>query len=394
MQNISQAQSDILTRSVAEVIFGEHLLARLQSGRKLRIKFGIDPTSPKVHIGRAVSLLKLRKLQEMGHTIVLLVGDFTGVIGDTSDKESERPMLTESQIEQNMKSYFEQIGKLIDLNASEKHYNSTWLGKLGYKEIGRQADAFSVMEFIQRENIKKRLDAGKRVSLREVLYPLMQGYDSVHLKADLEIGGIDQRFNLLAGRTLQEAYGQKPQDIMMVNLILGTDGRKMSSSWGNTINVLDEPNDMFGKLMSIPDKLIVTYLEHCTEVPMDEVRRIEQAITSDDMNPRDAKLILAEKVTSFYHSVQDAQQAREHFIETFSKKNIPTNLIETSPRPGETVGDLMVRLGFATSKTDARRKIDQGGVTVDGDRVSGVQSAPVAGVLKVGKRNFARIFLS
>ena len=228
---------ELLSRGVAEVIDRERLKERLLRGEELRIKLGIDPTSPNLHLGRAVSILKMRDFQELGCKLVLIVGDFTGQIGDTSDKESERPMLGRDLIEENMRSYTEQLGKLIDLSKAEIHYNSTWLEKLGFDDIGEQADHFSVAEFIARENIKKRLDEGKRVSLREMLYPLMQGYDSVAVNADVELGGTDQRFNLLAGRRLQEAHGQSAQDILMTNLILGTDGRKMSSSWGNTINL-------------------------------------------------------------------------------------------------------------------------------------------------------------
>jgi len=238
---------EILTRGVSEVIDKENLKKRLLSGKRLCIKLGIDPTSPHIHIGRAVVLLKLKDFQDLGHKIVFIVGDSTGVIGDTSDKESERPMLSHKEVVQNAQSYIKQMGKVLNLKNVETHYNSEWLLKLNYNDIGAQADYFSVSDFIARENIKKRLHEGKRVSLREVLYPLMQGYDSVAIKADVELGGTDQRFNLLAGRKLQPHFNQTPQDILMVNLIMGTDGRKMSSSWGNTINITDEAEDMYGK---------------------------------------------------------------------------------------------------------------------------------------------------
>ncbi len=262
----------------------------------------------------------MRDLQELGHKIVFIIGDFTGVIGDTSDKESERPMLSEKQVKENMKSYVKQVKKLLDIEKAEVHHNSDWLKKLGYKEISKQADQFSVSEFISRENIKKRLDQGTRVSLREVLYPLMQGYDSVAIKADLELGGTDQRFNLLAGRKLQQFYGQTPQNILMVDLIPGTDGRKMSSSWGNTINLLDEPDNMFGKVMSIPDDLIITYFESCTRVPMKEVSALAKALFAEEINPRDAKMKLAFEITKIYWNEKKAQKAQENFVKIFQKK--------------------------------------------------------------------------
>lgn len=221
---------ELLTRGVEEIIDSHQLESLLNSKKKLRVKLGIDPTSPNIHIGRAVVLWKLRAFQELGHRVIFIVGDFTGLIGDTSDKEAERPMLTEREVSKNLKTYFTQAYKILDKQKTEVHYNSKWLKKLGFAEIGRLADLFSLHEFEARENIAKRLRSGKRVSLRELLYPLMQGYDSVAVKADVELGGTDQRFNLLAGRVIQPAYGQKPQNIMTMTLMEGTDGRKMSSS--------------------------------------------------------------------------------------------------------------------------------------------------------------------
>src|SRR3989344_875322 len=286
-----QKIDELLERGVAEVIHADLLRSKLNTGKPLRVKFGIDPTSPHIHLGRATAIWKLRELQDLGHQVVFIVGDFTGVIGDTSDKESERPMLTREAVEQNLATYFEQAGKILDMSKVEKHYNSEWLEKLGYREIGEHADAFSLSDFISRENIKRRLDAGKRVSLRELLYPLMQGYDSVAVKADVELGGTDQRFNLLAGRTIQPLYHQEPQDILMTELIEGTDGRKMSSSWGNVINITDEPNDMFGKVMSLKDELVKRYFELCTRIPLLEVEEVMKG------HPKEVKTHLAFEIT-------------------------------------------------------------------------------------------------
>ncbi len=399
MENKEQLIEEILSRGVAEVIDREHLKKRLLEGKPLRIKLGIDPTSANIHLGRAVVLLKMRDLQQLGHKIVLIVGDFTGVIGDTSDKESERPMLTAEAIEANMKTYTEQMGKLIDLSQAEVHHNSTWLGKLGYEEIGQQANAFSLAEFSARENIRKRLDEGKRVSLREVLYPLMQGFDSIAIHADLELGGTDQRFNLLAGRRLQEVQGQEPQDILMMNLILGTDGRKMSSSWGNTINLTDTPNDMFGKVMSIPDNLIMDYFVHCTRVPLIDVSKMAEEIVMGG-NPRDAKVRLAKEIVRLYHGDAEADKAEQYFVETFSKGMVPEDVATTSVKSQfETIVDTIVAMKFATSKSDAMRKIEQGGVSIGGEKVSQEDIQWNKGnhegkVMKVGKKDFVKITFS
>lgn len=397
MDKKQQAQKieELLTRGVSEVIEKENLKKRLLEGEKLRIKFGIDPTSPNIHLGRAVVLLKLRDLQELGHKIVFLIGDFTGVIGDTSDKESERPMLEQKIVNENLKTYMEQVGKILDMSKVEVVKNSEWLGKLSYGEISEQADIFSLAEFIARENIKKRLEEGKRISLRELLYPLMQGYDSVILKADVELGGTDQRFNLLAGREMQKKYKQVPQDILMTNLIEGTDGRKMSSSWGNTINLTDNANSMFGKVMSMGDELIVKYFIHCTRVPMEEVTRIENEMKEEKLNPRDAKLRLAGEIVMIYHGEDEARMAREFFINTFSKKEIPSKISQILVTDGMKITDFMVQSGNAQSISDARRKIEQGGVTINGEKIIDPKILLTKkyneAVVKMGKLGFAKI---
>ena len=314
--------AELLTRGVAEVISQEDLEKKLQSGKQLRIKLGIDPTSPNIHLGRSVPLLKLKDFQDLGHKIVFIIGDFTGVIGDTSDKDSERPMLTADVVKKNLKSYIAQASKIIDIKKTEIHYNSAWLKKLTYAEIGTQADAFSLHEFITRENIAKRLDQGKRISLRELLYPLMQGFDSVKIKSDVEIGGTDQKFNILAGRQLQKVYGQEPQNVMTNPIIEGLDGRKMSSSYGNTVNLFDVPNDMFGKIMSVKDEFIITYFILATRIPLEEIKKYENQL-QDGINPRDIKLKLAFEITKMYHNEKLAQQAQNYWISTFSKKEIP-----------------------------------------------------------------------
>lgn len=384
---------EILTRGVAEVIHKDDLRAKLLKGEPLRIKFGTDPTSPNIHLGRATSIWKLRELQDLGHTIVFIIGDFTGVIGDTSDKESERPMLSHEIIEKNLETYFEQVGKILDMSKVEKHRNTEWLEALTYRDITEHAEVFSVADFIARENIKIRLDAGKRVSLREMLYPLMQGYDSVAIDADVEIGGTDQKFNLLAGRKLQERFKKIPQNILMLNIIEGLDGRKMSSSWGNTINLTDTSDDMFGKVMSLRDELIVKYFEHATRVPMLRVQEAEAALSRGD-NPRDIKLDLAQEITAMYHGQEEAVRARESFLSTFQKKEIPDDIEEVK---GEgKLGELLKAKEIVSSMTDWRRLVGEGAVKIlkeDGieEKVTDDTILAIPGVYKIGKRRFVKI---
>ena len=380
---------EILSRGVAEVIDKNDLEKRLKSGEKLRVKLGIDPTSPDIHLGRAVVLLKLRDFQNLGHKIVFIIGDFTGTIGDTSDKDSERPMLSSEIVKKNMKEYARQAAKILNIKKTEVVYNSKWLKKLNFSDIGFQAEAFSLSDFIDRENIKRRLDTGKRVSLRELLYPLMQGYDSVAVKADLELGGTDQKFNLLAGRTLQKAYKQKSQNILTMNLVAGTDGRKMSSSWGNTITLKDTANDMFGKVMSIPDNLIVTYLTHCTRVPMNEVNVAEMRLKNGE-NPKDEKMKLAKEIVRMYHGEKKAAEAETYFIKTFQKKEIPEEIAEFTIA-GKNIIDALIDSKLAESKSEARRLISEKGVKLNNEVVSSVDVTLSSGdIIQKGKRFFAK----
>ncbi len=386
----SKKIDELLSRGVEEIIDKELLRKKLQSGKELRIKLGIDPTSPNIHIGRAVPLLKLRDFQQLGHKIVLIIGDFTGVIGDTSDKDSERPMLTPETVKQNLTNYIEQARKVIDIDKCEVHYNSEWLGKLTYHEIGRQADVFSLNEFISRENIKKRLDAGKRISLRELLYPLMQGYDSVAISADVEIGGTDQRFNLLAGRELQRNYKQFPQDIITNPLIEGLDGRKMSSSWGNVINLFDSANDMYGKVMSVSDDLIIKYFTLTTRLDLDVIASYKKEIEAG-ANPRDYKMKLAFEITKFYHSEADALAAQDYFINTFSKKEIPDDIADLKPSAYDIL-TILIEAGFASTKSEAKRVIEQKGVKIGEQVIEDIKEEIAPGsIVQKGKRFFVKI---
>ncbi len=385
---------EVLVRGVAEAIDAKNLRQRLLSGKRLRIKLGIDPTSPHIHLGRSIPLMKLRDFQELGHQVVLIIGDFTGLVGDTSDKMSERPMLEQKTVKENMATYLEQAQKILDTKHFELHHNSEWLATLRYQEICAQADLFSIAEFINRENIKKRLDAQKRVSLREILYPLMQGYDSVAIKADVELGGTDQRFNLLAGRRLQDHFGQKPQDVLMTHLIAGLDGRKMSSSWGNTINLTDAPNEMYGKVMSMADELMMDYFVHCTRVPLIEIDNLHKGL-KDGENPKFAKEKLALTITQQYWGESRAKEAQEHFRAVFREGKLPTQMPEIKLAEKEmNILDLLVRCGLCPTKSEARHMVEQGAVRVNQQVVSDwrdVVSDLNNKVVQVGKRKYCRL---
>jgi len=376
---------ELLSRGVAEVIPSKESLKKLlMSGKRLRIKLGVDPTSSNIHVGRSVPLWKLRDFQNLGHEVVFIAGDFTAVIGDTSDKDSERPMLSHEKIKEHMKTYRAQVGKILDLNKTEFRKNSEWLGKLTYREIGEHADIFSVADFIARDNIKKRLEAGKRVSLREVLYPLMQGYDSVAIQADVELGGSDQRFNVLAGRPLQEHFGQTPQHCLLFSLVTDPTGKKMSSSWGNTINITDDPNTMFGKTMSVPDELVEQYFVSMTRKDLDEVATLLSG------HPRDAKLALAREFVRMYHGEKEADKAKDTFIKTFSQKEITEEVArEVTFNEGQTYIDLIVFAGIG-SRTHAKRLIQGGSVfsVTQNKKIEDFNSVPNSGeLLRVGKKD-------
>jgi len=386
--------NELLTRGVEEIIGRDELEKKLKEGKTLRVKLGIDPTSPNLHLGRAIPLLKLRDFQQLGHQIVLIIGDSTGVIGDTSDKDSERPMLDKGVVNENLKNYAEQAGKILDMRKVELRRNGEWLDKLGYEEIGEQADCFSLSDFISRENIKKRLGEGKRVSLREVLYPLMQGYDSVAIKSDIEIGGTDQRFNLLAGRDLQKHFGQEQQSVLMGPLLEGTDGRKMSSSWGNIIAIADEPCDMYGKVMSISDDLIIKYFILATRIPVDEIKKMENEMKSESVNPRDLKMKLAYEIVKLYHGEDEANKAQKNFVTLFQKKEIPDELPEVKANVGDKLIDVLDREKIVSSKTDFRRLVDENAVSIDEEKINNkdyVIEKEI--VVRVGKKRFAKIVL-
>jgi tyrosyl-tRNA synthetase len=390
-----QKIKELLTRGVEEIIDKNHLEGRLKRGQCLRIKHGIDPTGPKIHLGRASQFWKLRGFQELGHQIVLIIGDFTGMIGDASDKDSLRPVLSEKQIKENMKDYAKQIGKILDMDKVELHYNSEWLDKLTAKDLIKLSMNFTAQQMIQRRNFKERWEESKEIGLHELSYPLLQGYDSVAVKADLELGGSDQLFNLLAGRDLQKSFGQEPQDIMTTKMLLGTDGRKMSTSWGNVITIMDGAEDIYGKVMSMRDECIPEYFELCAQTSLQEVQSIKTKLSGGRANPRDIKAKLAREIVSIYHGGAAARRAEEEFNRVFKKKEAPSEMTVVKIKAGKyPILDLLVRLKMALSKAEAKRLVVQGGVKIGGktekdwhkniEALSGM-------VLQVGKRKFVKL---
>lgn len=385
---------EILTRGVVDVIVRTDLEKKLNLGKPLRIKLGIDPTGPALHVGRAISLWKLRDLQKLGHKVVLIIGDFTAQIGDASDKTAERQILSSETIAKNMETYLDQIGTILDMKKTEIHYNSTWLGKMTSGELIKEAMNFTVNQMIKRDNFWQRFESDKPIGLHEILYPLLQGYDSVAVKADVEIGGNDQLFNLLTGRTLQKKYGQPEQNVMTFELLEGMDGRKMSTSYNNCIYIEDTPNEMFGKVMSIKDELIVRYMTLVTDMEFSEVSKIERKL-AEGMNPKDAKVILAKALVSRYHGGKAADDAEKSFAQVFVKNELPNDIAEIAVMDKNwPLAELLEFTKLTSSKSEARRMIEQGGVRVDG-AVIGDRDAvirPKDGlVVQVGKRKFIKI---
>jgi len=390
---------EILSRGAEDIIDKENLKKKLMSGRQLNIKFGIDPTGPLIHLGRATILMKLKDFQDLGHKITLIIGDFTALIGDASDKDSIRKPKTEAEIKENLKDYLKQIGKILDLKKVDVRHNKDWFGKMKAEELIKLAMEFTAQQMIQRRNFKERWDNDKPIGVHELMYPLLQGYDSVVIKSDLEIGGFDQLFNLKAGRELQRVFNQEPQDVMTLRMIYGLDGRKMSTSWGNVINILEEPKEMFGKLMSLRDELIVDYFESCTRVPMLQINEFKNSLESKTVNPRDVKKILAKEIISFFYDAKKAEGAEKEFEQVFEEKRLPSEIEEVRiDEEKMNVQDFLVKLNLASSKGEAKRLIEQGGVRlINGENIQEVSDWQLeiqiqkGVIVQVGKRNFRKI---
>ncbi len=383
----------LLTRGVEEIHVTDHLEAALRGKKKLRVKHGIDPTGPLIHIGRAATLWKLREFQDLGHILVIIIGDYTAQIGDPSDKLSKRPFLTKKQIQENLKNYKKQIGKIIDLKKVEWHYNSEWLAKMTPRELDELAELFTVQQMLARRNFKDRFEKGEEISIRELHYPLYQGYDSVVIKADVEVGGFDQLFNMLAGRKIQERYGQKPQDVLATQMMPGLDGRKMSTSWGNVINIMDEPNDMYGKVMSMTDEMMEGYALLAARFSSDELTQWRLA---KEGAPKKAKMMIARRVVELYHGIKTGAGAEEEFERVHAQGQTPAEITNYQfPMTKKNIIDILVETKLVTSKSEARRAIEQGGVKVGGEVIHSIAhsvSLTNSGVvIQKGKRGFVRV---
>ena len=386
-----KAMKELILGRAKDIIVKEELADKLTS-EKLRIKFGIDPTGPELHLGRASTIHRLKNLQDMGHQIVLIVGDFTAKIGDASDKTSERQPLTDEQIKKNMTDYKKQIGKILDIDKAEFHYNSQWLSKLDLSKIIELSQQFTVAQMIERENYAQRFKEGKPIGLHEFLYPILQGYDSVEVNADVEIGGTDQLFNLMAGRVMQKYFGQEPQHDITFDLLTGPDGRKMSTSWGNAIYITDSANDMYGQIMRVHDGLIPFYYKICTDFSLEAIEAVERSLTEGD-NPRDTKASLAREIVSIYHGEKAAVDAENAFNNQFRDGNLPSDIeeVEITKKEWDPV-DLLVGVKMAESRSEARRLVEQGGVRIGGEKIElGEIKVRSGAILQVGKRRFLKL---
>lgn len=395
-------QAKILAKN-AEVLPGgiEELAVKLQhshdTNTPLRVKLGMDPTRPDLHLGHTVVMRKLRKFQEIGHKLVLIVGGATAMIGDPSGKSETRPALTKEQVEENAKSYFEQMSMVLDVSKAEVVNNADWLHKLNFMELLQLAGKVTVAQMMTRDDFAKRYAEGKPISIHEFFYPLMQAYDSVAIDADIEFGGSDQRFNTLLGRDIQAAYGKKyPQMVMLLPLIEGTDGLvKMSKTYPeHCISLTDSANDMFGKLMSIPDSLIPKYYDLLTDITSEDLKSIEEQLSSGNVNPRNIKLQLAHTITEEYHGKENADKAQEEFINVVSNKGIPQDIPSVTIENGKGILDLLLELKFVQSKGEAKRLIQGGGVKIDGNKISDLNytlNIDSEAVLQAGKRKFAKL---
>lgn len=382
----------IVFRGATHIVVEDEFREKVASGDKLRVKLGIDPSGSRLTIGHAVLIWKLRAFQEMGHQIVLVIGTFTGQIGDTSDKESERPLLEAEQVLENMKNYADFAGKVLDMDKVEVVKNGDWFNEMPLSEFFKLQNLFSVAQMVERDNFANRIEKGDRVGLHEFSYALLQGYDSVEVKADVEIGGNDQLFNNLAGRTVQKAYGQKPQDVVVYDLLLGSDGKKMSKTAGNCIWIDDEANDMYGKVMRINDEQIAQYYQLATLVSDEDIAGIEKSL-DEDGNPREIKANLAKELVSLYYGEEAAAVAEEAFNSQFRDGNLPDDIPSVEVDTDKwLLADLLVHTELAPSKSEAKRLIEQGAVRLNQEKLDSEEITVNDGdILQAGKRRFVSI---
>jgi len=393
-----EEQIKIIKRGVEEIITEEELIEKLTYSYKnntpLRVKAGFDPTAPDLHLGHTVLIHKMRHFQELGHHVIFLIGDFTGMIGDPSGKSETRKSLTREEVLKNAETYKEQVFKILDPDKTEIAFNSNWMNKLGAAGLIQLASQYTVARMLERDDFSKRYMSNKPIGVHEFLYPLIQGYDSVALRSDVELGGTDQKFNLLVGRDLQRNYGQKPQIAITVPILEGLDGvQKMSKSLGNYVGITEDPNDMFGKIMSISDELMFKYYLLLSEKTLEEIEKIKRDIESGKLHPMNVKKELAFEIVKRYHGNELAKNAKDYFEQLFSKREIPEDIQEATFNSPLKLIEIITKLNFSSSNSDARRLANQGAVTINGEKVTDLNSVLVTGeyILKVGKRKIAKI---
>jgi tyrosyl-tRNA synthetase len=391
---------EIIRRGTEEILLEDDLIERLKTGKPLRVKAGFDPTAPDLHLGHTVLLNKMRQFQDLGHEVMFLIGDFTGMIGDPSGKNETRPPLTREQVEQNAISYREQVFKILDPEKTKIMFNSQWMDKFTAVDLIKLASTHTVARMLERDDFHKRYTGGHPIAIHEFLYPLVQGYDSVAMHADIELGGTDQKFNLLMGRELQRHMGQKPQTVITLPLLPGLDGiKKMSKSLGNYIGIDESPKDIFGKVMSLSDETMWLYFNLISFRPLAEIQRWRDDV-AEGLNPRDVKFRLAEELVERFYGREEAQKAHEGFVSQFQKGVIPDELPETHLQVGTEgmlIANVIKSAGLTDSTSDAMRMLQQGAVKIDGERVNEKNLLLKAGatiVLQVGKRRFAKVILA
>ncbi len=396
-----------IKRGTLEITPEEGLKAKLkksqETGKPLKIKLGLDPTAPDIHLGNAVVLRKMRQFQDFGHEVIIIIGDFTASIGDPTGRSATRPQLNAAEIRQNAKTYYEQYCRILDESKTRVVFNSEWLGSLGFADVLKIAGKLTVARIMERDDFANRFAQGKPIGLHELLYPMCQAYDSVVLESDIEVGGLDQKFNIMTGRDLQTQYDLEEQIGLFMPILVGLDGtQKMSKSLGNYVGVTEPPKDMFGKLMSIPDELMRSYFELCTDVPLEEIDEIAQGLESGKMHPMDIKKRLGREIVTIYHSAGAAAEAQAEFERVFSQREIPEDMpelvLEASDLENGSIWapKLVVKAGMAPSNSEARRLIQQGAVTLDGEKIADPSAnvTPADGqILRAGKLRFARIRL-
>jgi len=391
---------DLIRRGANEIVPEDELVKKLERSLKenkpLNIKLGCDPTRPDLHLGHSVVLRKLAHFQQLGHQIILIIGDFTGMIGDPSGRNSTRPPLTLEESRKNGESYIEQASKILRKEKTRIVHNSEWLGKMSFEDVIKLASKYTIARMIERDDFTKRFKAGIPISVHEFLYPLAQAMDSVAINSDVELGGTDQKFNLLVGRDIQREFGMEPQVILTLPILVGTDGvEKMSKSYDNYIGLSDSPSQIYGRSLSIPDNVIYTYYELATDISNTELAQIKSDLSNPEINPRNLKRALARKLVEMYHNAEEAKNAEEEFDKIFIKKEVPDDIPEYKAKAAEMpLLDLIVEIEFAPSKGEARRLIQQGGVTLDGDKVTDTNMTIKFGkeqILKVGKRKFIKL---